>query len=73
MPTARGLLKLQEPARHLYAIGGVDQVLAAGRWPGKADDDWEVERDEPRPRIAPDGGAGAHHTEDLVLRARRLR
>jgi len=37
------------------------------------DNDWEVELDEQRPRIAPDGGAGAHPTEDLVLRARRLR
>jgi SAM-dependent methyltransferase len=37
------------------------------------DDDWTVELDEQRPRIAPDGGAGAHHTDDLVLRARRLR
>jgi len=37
------------------------------------DDDWEVEVDEVRPRVAPDGGAGAHHTDDLVLRARRLR
>lgn len=36
-------------------------------------DDWEVQVDEQRPRIAPDGGAGAHHTDDLVLRARRLR
>jgi len=37
------------------------------------DDDWEVELDEQRPRIAPQGGAGAHHTDDLVLRARRPR
>lgn len=37
------------------------------------DDGWEVERDEQRPRVAPDGGAGAHHVEDLVLRARRRR
>ena len=37
------------------------------------DDDWEVERNEQRPRVAPAGGAGAHHAEDLVLRARRLR
>ena len=37
------------------------------------DDDWQVELDEQRPRNAPDGGAGAHHAEDLVLRARRLR
>ena len=37
------------------------------------DQDWEIEVDEQRPRIAPDGGAGAHHAEDVVLRARRLR
>ncbi|MFF3311615.1 class I SAM-dependent methyltransferase [Streptomyces sp. NPDC002952] len=37
------------------------------------DDDWEIEADEQRPRVAPDGGAGAHHTDDVVLRARRLR
>lgn len=36
-------------------------------------DDWAVEVDEQRPRVAPDGGAGAHHADDLVLRARRLR
>jgi SAM-dependent methyltransferase len=36
-------------------------------------DDWEIEVDEQRARIAPEGGAGAHHTHDLVLRARRLR
>ncbi|MFG2576284.1 class I SAM-dependent methyltransferase [Streptomyces sp. NPDC048481] len=46
-------------------------------WPAMVsdllDDDWEVEVDEQRPRVVPDGGAGAHHTDDLVLRARRLR
>ncbi len=46
-------------------------------WPSMVaallNDDWEMELDEQRPRIAPDGGAGAHHTDDLVLRARRLR
>ncbi|MCQ9132274.1 class I SAM-dependent methyltransferase [Streptomyces hilarionis] len=46
-------------------------------WPSMVrellDDDWEVEVDGRRPRVAPDGGAGAHHTDDLVLRARRLR
>jgi SAM-dependent methyltransferase len=36
-------------------------------------DDWGVELNEQRPRMAPDHGAGAHPTEDLVLRARRLR
>lgn len=37
------------------------------------DGDWQVEVDEQRPRIIPDGGAGAHHVDDVVLRARRLR
>ncbi|MCS0604373.1 class I SAM-dependent methyltransferase [Streptomyces sp. LP11] len=36
-------------------------------------EDWLVEVDETRPRVMPDGGAGAHHTDDVVLRARRLR
>jgi SAM-dependent methyltransferase len=35
--------------------------------------DWELELNELRPRIAPVSGAGARHTDDLVLRARRLR
>jgi SAM-dependent methyltransferase len=46
-------------------------------WPSMVaallDDDWQVEVNEQRPRIAPAGGAGAHHTEDQVIRARRLR
>ncbi|MEU2234751.1 class I SAM-dependent methyltransferase [Streptomyces vietnamensis] len=46
-------------------------------WPSMVaallDEDWKVEVDEQRPRVAPEGGAGAHHTHDLVLRARRLR
>lgn len=37
------------------------------------DDGWAVEVNEQRPRIAPEGGAGAHHADDLILRARRLR
>lgn len=37
------------------------------------DDDWLIEVDEQRPRTVPDGGAGAHHADDRVLRARRLR
>ncbi len=36
------------------------------------DEAWEVEVDEGRERQV-EGGAGAHHVEDLVLRARRLR
>lgn len=46
-------------------------------WPwmitARLDDDWQVEVDEERPRHVPEGGAGAHHANDLVLRARRLR
>jgi hypothetical protein len=46
-------------------------------WPSMVaallDDAWEVELHEQRPRIAPDGGAGAHHANDIVLRARRRR
>jgi SAM-dependent methyltransferase len=38
------------------------------------DADWAVEVNEERPRIIPESGAGsAHHVDDLVLRARRLR
>jgi SAM-dependent methyltransferase len=37
------------------------------------DDGWAIEVDELRPRIAPESGAGAHHVDDVVLRARRLR
>ena len=36
------------------------------------DEDWQIEVDETRPRHVATG-AGAHHTEDVVLRARRLR
>jgi SAM-dependent methyltransferase len=46
-------------------------------WPSMVaallDADWQVEVDEVRPRVVPDGGAGAHHADDVVLRARRLR
>ncbi|MGY0021613.1 class I SAM-dependent methyltransferase [Streptomyces sp. cg35] len=46
-------------------------------WPSMVsalfDEDWEVQVDEERPRVAPEGGAGAHHTDDVVVRARRLR
>lgn len=36
------------------------------------DDSWQVEVDERRPRQV-SGGAGAHHSHDVVLRGRRLR
>jgi SAM-dependent methyltransferase len=35
-------------------------------------DDWQMATDERRPRNV-HGGAGAHHSHDLVLKARRLR
>ncbi|MDP9101944.1 MAG: class I SAM-dependent methyltransferase [Actinomycetota bacterium] len=45
-------------------------------WPSDVaallDEAWEVQVDEQRPRVAPDGGAGAHHADDIVLRARRV-
>lgn len=44
-------------------------------WPSMVaaliDDDWDIEVDEQRVRVIPEGGAGAHHSEDVVLRARR--
>jgi SAM-dependent methyltransferase len=44
-------------------------------WPSMVaallDDDWEVQVHEQRPRVAPVGGAGAHHRDDVVLRVRR--
>ena len=46
-------------------------------WPSMVaallDGDWVIEVNEQRPRAVPERGAGAHHSEDLVLRARRLR
>jgi hypothetical protein len=54
--------------------GGIDPADYV--WPSMVsallDDDWQIELDEQRPRIAPDGGAGAHHADDVVLRIRRL-
>lgn len=34
-------------------------------------EDWEVEEDATRPREVPLSGGGTHHTQDVVLRARR--
>jgi SAM-dependent methyltransferase len=46
-------------------------------WPAMVaallDDDWSIELNELRARVAPEGGAGSHHADDVVLRARRLR
>ncbi|MBW0103756.1 class I SAM-dependent methyltransferase [Pseudonocardia sp. KRD291] len=60
---------------HEVPDGGFDPADYV--WPSMVaallDDDWDVETDEQRPRPAPEGGAGAHHTHDVVVRARRLR
>ena len=62
-------------AHHEVLDGGDDPADYV--WPSMVaallDDRWRVEVDERRPRVAPEGGAGAHHAEDVVLRARRLR
>ncbi|MGW3012075.1 class I SAM-dependent methyltransferase [Streptomyces sp. NPDC001219] len=83
----RALLAAVAPGGVLLLVhhAGMDEQQAAESgfdpadyvWPSTVaellDDDWVVEVDEQRPRVAPDGGAGAHHTDDLVLRVRRLR
>jgi SAM-dependent methyltransferase len=61
--------------QHHQEPGGFDPADYV--WPAMVaallDDDWTVEVDEVRPRTAPQGGAGAGHADDVVLRARRLR
>jgi SAM-dependent methyltransferase len=49
-----------------------DLYVSPARVAALLDDHWRVEVDETRPRHVATG-AGAHHTEDVVLRARRLR
>ncbi len=55
--------------------GGIDPADYV--WPSMVaallDGNWAVERNEERPRVTPQSGAGAHHVADIVLRARRLR
>ncbi|AZI57376.1 class I SAM-dependent methyltransferase [Nakamurella antarctica] len=45
-------------------------------WPAMVaamlDEKWVVELDELRPRLVPEGGNGAHHKDDIILRARKL-
>lgn len=83
----RALLAAVAPGGVLLLVhhAGMDTQQAADSgfdpadyvWPAMIsallDDAWEVEVDEQRPRVVPEGGAGSHHTDDLVLRARRLR
>ncbi|WP_255579696.1 bifunctional 2-polyprenyl-6-hydroxyphenol methylase/3-demethylubiquinol 3-O-methyltransferase UbiG [Cryobacterium sp. PAMC25264] len=64
-----------------HSLPSVEQAAAHGFHPqdyvspadvaARLDDSWTVEVDEVRPRHV-STGAGAHHTEDVVLRARRL-
>ncbi len=62
---------LMTSVRHLSVTGrDVGRIEAPPRH--RVDEDWVVELNEQRPRLVPPGG-GAHHTEDLVLRVRRLR
>jgi len=48
-------------------------IATSSRVAAPIDDDWQVEVDEQRPRVAPASGAGAYAVDDVVLRARRLR
>ncbi|WP_327350994.1 class I SAM-dependent methyltransferase [Streptomyces sp. NBC_01304] len=71
------LLLVHHAGMHTQPVdeGGFDPADYV--WPAMVaellDEDWAVEVDEQRPRVAPEGGAGAHHTDDVVLRVRRLR
>jgi SAM-dependent methyltransferase len=80
----RGLLAAVAPGGLLLVVHhadiDVDHARAQGFDPADyvqpsdvaalLDDDWDVEVDETRPRVV-DGGAGAAHRLDQVLRARR--
>jgi SAM-dependent methyltransferase len=46
--------------------------VAPGQVAALLDADWAIEVNETRPRHV-SSGAGSHHTEDVILRARRLR
>ncbi|MDK1326713.1 class I SAM-dependent methyltransferase [Arthrobacter sp. zg-Y1143] len=50
----------------------LDQYVLPADIAAALDGDWRIEAQETRPRHVA-SGAGAHHNEDVVLRARRLR
>ena len=50
----------------------VEDYVGAADVAALLDDEWRIDVHETRPRHVT-SGAGAHHTEDVVLRARRLR
>lgn len=62
-------METREPREDMDPADYVWPSMVAARF----DRDWAVEVDETRPRVIPEGGAGAHHVDDLVVRARRLR
>jgi SAM-dependent methyltransferase len=49
-----------------------DDYVGPGDVAALLGENWQIETDERRPRNV-QGGGGAHHTHDLVLKARRLR
>jgi SAM-dependent methyltransferase len=83
----RALLGAVAPGGRLLLVhhAGMDTAPADDRgfdpadyvWPSMIaallDDHWMVEVDETRARVVPERGAGAHHVDDVVLRARRVR
>jgi SAM-dependent methyltransferase len=59
-------------AEHFKANGcDPDDYVSPADVAALLDDSWRIETDEIRPRHVT-GGAGSHHTHDVVLRARRL-
>ena len=52
-----------DPADYVWPSWSPRCSTTTGRWRWTSSDH----------AIAPDGGAGAHHADDVVLRARRLR
>ena len=59
----------EEAAAHGFHA---DDYVSPAQVAALLDDNWQVEVDETRPRHVATG-AGSHHTEDVILRARRLR
>jgi SAM-dependent methyltransferase len=62
------------PTAEEAAVHGfrADDYVSPSQVAALLDDNWQVEVDETRPRHVATG-AGAHHTHDVILRARRLR
>jgi SAM-dependent methyltransferase len=59
----------EEAAAHGF---NARDYVAPGNVAALLDENWVIEVDQTRPRHVPTG-AGSHHTEDVILRARRLR